>query len=294
VSAVSIDASQIGTAATKAASLTNPSRPEFALPTFIGELKDVPDMIRHAGRFLNGTAWKHGNNGLSAAKEVASENLAIQFGWAPLVSDLAKMVSFTERYEKRVNELNRLYSGSGLKRRVRLGNYSGSHTSWVWAWSTHGVYVHVPVKYEAVAENWAVIKWRPDSPARVIPRSDDFNRKLLGLTPGAIPSTVWELLPWSWLADYFTNLGDYISLTNNHLTAKCIGGTIMHKGVLTSSWDSKSFGGGTLTFSGGYRRRTSKHRRPFTAFDFTPISGSFPILSGKQMSILSSLAMLRV
>ncbi len=292
-SQVAIDGNTFGSSSTKAAARTNPSRPEINVPVSLVELREVPKMLRHAGRFLNGTAFKHGNNGLSAAKEVAAENLAIQFGWAPILSDLAKIAEFQKRYDRRVNELNRLYSGSGLKRRIDLGSWSASKTVNVWAWSTHGIYVNVPVVQNSVARNWAVVKWQPDSPARAIPGSDDFNRKLLGLTPSNIPSAAWELLPWSWLTDYFSNMGDYISLTNNHLLAKCIGGTIMHNGVLTSSWNSKYIGG-SLHFSAGYRRRTSKHRRPFTAFDFTPISGSFPILSGRQTSILSSLAMLRV
>jgi hypothetical protein len=282
--------------ATLAASRTNPSRPEIGLPQFIGELRDFPRMIQHAGRFLNGRAFKHGQNWLSAAKEVASENLAIQFGWAPLVSDLVKMVEFTESVEKRTKELNRLHSGSGLKRRIELGTTTVQDTVYSNAWSAHGVYLlNVPVHRTTSVKNWAVIKWQPAYETRFQKAApDDVKRLILGLTPGNIAPTAWELLPWSWLVDYFTNFGNFISLTNNAVGAQCLGGTIMTQGTYTNEWEKREVAGGAINMNAGSRVRVSKLRRAFTPFDFSPISATFPILSGKQLSILSSLAVTRV
>lgn len=285
----------LSASATAAASRTSPSRPILSLPQIIGEMKDIPRMLRHAGRFLNGTAFKHGNNALSAAKEVASENLAIQFGWAPIVSDLAKLVQYTEAYDRRVKELNKLYSGKGLKRRIRLSDHEFTSSASNNAWSAHGVYfLNVPVRSTVVINNWAVVKWQPEGALERKPMPEDFKRILLGLTPQNAASTAWELLPWSWLIDYFTSAGDFISLTNNAVGAQCTGGTIMTQITRTASWDSRSVWDGAITLSGGHVRITHKRRRAFTAFDFSPIAASFPILSGKQLSILTSLAVTRM
>ncbi len=282
--------------ATKAAALSNPSRPQINLIQSIGELKDVPRMLRHAGRYLNGTAFKHGNNGLSAAKEVAAENLAIQFGWAPIISDLAKLAKFEESFTRRTRELQRLSSGRGLTRRIKLYNfgYEAESTASGYAWSNDGVFIYVTYKRSVKTKSWSVVRWKPTSEIKLIPGSEEHRRKLLGLTPSAIPDAAWELLPWSFLVDYFTNVGDYISLTNNHLLAQCQGGSIMTTKRQVTSWDPTSTGSGTFTVSGGSIERVTKLRRAFTPFDFSPISGSFPILSGKQLSILSSLIALRV
>jgi len=36
-------------------------------------------------------------------------------------------------------------------------------------------------------------------------------RKVFGVTPEKIPAALWEAVPWSWLADYFSNVGDILS-----------------------------------------------------------------------------------
>jgi hypothetical protein len=38
-----------------------------------------------------------------------------------------------------------------------------------------------------------------------------FDPALWGFTPSEFVPTIWELLPWSWLVDYFTNVGDVIT-----------------------------------------------------------------------------------
>jgi hypothetical protein len=253
-------------------------------------------MLRHAGRFLNGRAFRHGNSGLSAAKEVAAENLAIQFGWAPIISDLAKLAEFQERYTRRVRELDRLYSGSGLKRRLELHNfnYESNSKASAYAYTIEGSYVYASYSRSVQCKSWAVVRWKPTQAPKKRPVNDELKQKLLGLTPSAIPSAAWELMPWSFLIDYFTDIGDYISLTNNHLLAQCQGGSVMTTKIQTTSWAPVSIHDGSITMSGGSIKRTSKLRRAFTVYDFSPINGGFPILNGKQVSILASLATLRV
>lgn len=39
----------------------------------------------------------------------------------------------------------------------------------------------------------------------------EFDHRLWGFDPSDFVPTLWELLPWSWLIDYFTNVGDVIT-----------------------------------------------------------------------------------
>jgi hypothetical protein len=32
----------------------------------------------------------------------------------------------------------------------------------------------------------------------------------IGLDPGNISSAAWEAIPWSWLIDWFANVGEYL------------------------------------------------------------------------------------
>jgi hypothetical protein len=280
--------------ATLVASLSNPSRPTISIPTFIGELKDFPRMIRHAGRYLLGTAWKH-KSGLSFAKELASQQLAIQFGWAPLVGDLEKAVKFTESYERRVNELNRLYSGRGLRRRVKLDTVTATGSINLNAHSAGGVlFTNIPNTQETTVENWGVIRWQPSSLVPKPQSPEEVRNLMLGLHPAEIISTAWELLPWSWLIDYFSNVGRFLSLTNNQLLAEVNRGSLMRHYICKRSWGNWHItnSSGSIRLDAGETVREFKIRSPFTSADFG-ITASFPLLSGKQVSILSSLAILR-
>jgi hypothetical protein len=283
----------------KAIARTNPSRAVLSLPVFIGELKDIPHMVRHAGRFLNGSAYKHGNNVISAAKEVASENLAIQFGWAPLINDLIGMAKFAESFERRKRELSRLYSGRGLKRRVNLGGSEYEDTQSGSLKTDQGIFIHSTWTRRRIRKYWAVVRWKPFSDVRYDPDSFEFTKILLGLKAQAFPEALWELLPWSWLIDYFTNVGDLVSLTNNSLQASVTEGVLMKSAYRSINHPPKVWtlhagdNVGYASINNTVNSNEYKTRHLFTQSDLG-INGSFQFLSGRQLSILNSIAMTRV
>lgn len=286
---------------------TNPSRPEFALPTFIAEMKDLPGMLHQTGKFakrlaksgalrldkksmishLLDTVEPTPYGALSAAKRAGAANLAVQFGWAPLLSDIIKATQFMESLDRRSQELERLYSGRGLKRRMVLASGNSTHTATEYV--CNKPVMSASFTHMREIQVWAVCRWRLTARSPPIPRGDDLRRRLLGIDSGAIAETLWELLPWSWLADYFSNVGDLVKLTNNHLAA-IASGTIMTKRSTISSHPGG--GGGYVKVSGGIR--TSIDQQRLLKNGLVKPQFGIPILGAKQSSILGSIAVLRI
>nr|APG77050.1 hypothetical protein [Beihai levi-like virus 10] len=186
--------------ATRIAAETNPSRPDVDIGVFLGELRDIPHLFKVFGD--------------TALKTVSRANLAYWFGWRPLANDLLKIVNFSDIADKRYVELKKLYeSGLSYTRvmdrfktpKVDRGDALMHNTpAWMLSRST--------TSEEKVSCH---IKWRPTT----LPPSNDSELRALarrvafGLTVD--PSTAWELMPWSWLVDWFSSVGDYLSLYRN-------------------------------------------------------------------------------
>lgn len=270
---------------------TNPSRASVLLPAAIFELKDLPDMIRQAGRFLK-TARRDWPSLVRPGKEtrdLASANLALQFGWAPLVSDLVKMAKFQSSVDKRRKEIEANTSSGGYRRRITLGtstlSISGSRAV------NFGNYRNffVPYTGKSTSKQWAVVKWQPTSPGTsILPKSDNELRRLLaGLTLSQALINAWEVLPWSWLIDYFTNIGDVLQAGNNHY-AKPLSGSVMT--TITTEVSHATFDQGDDRLSAGTVTIVRKVRAPLGAIT---LQATIPTLGVGQLSILSSLAVLK-
>lgn len=310
----------------RAIATTNPSRPDVLLPAFIAELKDLPDMIKYGaevGKFLIDAAYRRRRggptrvprqiepktlsdmvrpsigHGFSAAKEVAIANLAIQFGVLPFIGDLQKMFNFTENVEKRRGEMDRLYGGSGLKRRVTLSEASDRQGPTVRAVMTLGRTFNRPVTSLRTMHRWAVVRYKPTNTSPLPPSDAELRRMLLGLNLDSIGSVAWELLPWSWLADYFGNVGHTVKAANNHLNTSYTG-TIMTERTTTDSFPGTTFilngqAGRTskYTMTSGSRKISMKERYVIGRSLPLPSFG-LPILGGRQLSILNSIFATRV
>jgi hypothetical protein len=270
------------------AARSNPSRPVVDLPVALFELKDIPRMIKQAGEAIH---WvrKTGLRTLPTAEGLANANLAYQFGWAPLLSDLYKLLKFQEHFEKKRKILERLYSGTGLRRNITLDEFSES---------TNGTYTH-SIGFGSMTTSWTIkrttkvwgtIRWKPKNlpPGGRSPSDLEVYRATLGLD--ITLATVWEAIPWSWLIDWFTSAGDYLSAHRNTIPASfsniCIMRLSEHVGQITpiSIPNGRTWGGATL-------RSTKKERTPHVGL--TPLTAAMPFLGARQLSILGSLAITR-
>jgi hypothetical protein len=113
---------------------------------------------------------------------------------------------------------------------------------------------------------------------------------LFGLKPS--PSVLWEIIPWSWLIDWCSNVGDVIDNLSaralDNLAAKYayVMGTKKQEVTLISVADFYN-GPQTETWSGTFTRKLRQEASPF-GFDL-----SSDMFSARQWSILAALGISR-
>lgn len=180
----------------------------FSGLTFLGELRETLGMIRNPGRALRrglDDYVKHVTKRARRAKKhslnrIVSETwLEHVFGWQPLISDIK---SAGDALNRRLNRFASSYtriSGKGRQESAAFdANLITLEDVWmqmVWR-RLHRTYA--TVRY--VAEIRSVC----ENPIRA-----DMN--LFGASWGDIIPTAWELIPYSFLVDYFTNIGDVLN-----------------------------------------------------------------------------------
>lgn len=276
---------------------TNPATPDVQLPVFAFELKDLPDMLRQAGLiarriYFERGSWSNLIRPGHVIEDTASANLAIQFGWRPFVSDLWKIISFQNSVEKRRKQLQKLKSGKGMVATRHFGTQRADETWSAVANSDYGAFVSTQVNLTHTCEVWGVARWKPTAGVEIPVSDGALLRQVTGLSPDAILTNVWEALPWSWLADWFTGIGNIIQ-AGNRTIATPVSACIMRR---------------RRTKATSMPRRIDQdpsHPYVLEAGQFTwwdherSISGGFtdtallPTLGANQLSILGSLAVTR-
>jgi len=254
-----------------------------------------------------------------AAQVAGNEYLNVEFGWRPLVSDVKDFVHSISNLDKLVHQYVR-DSGKVVRRRYSFppeatitdstfadlvdvdgpfDNYSGLHRvggrgtgtitrrreTTVRRWFSGAFTYHAPESSFYYSKSaWA---WQTKIPVAL---------KLLGLDLN--PDTLWELAPWSWAVDWFTDIGDFLhnasAIANDGLVMKY--GYIMEHSIVRD----------TYTFSGplGFRPEVKwtgrphpliltsecKLRRRATPFGF---GLDMSALTGRQKSIIAALGLSR-
>lgn len=183
-----------------------PAQPSFALGNAVYELKDLPGMLKQelTGRGL---------------KSLGSYALALEFGWKPLLRDIRDMVTTTLDLNKRVSQLLR-DNGRPVRRRVSLPtvleqyeseyeDYAAIDQAFVTQCYHGRPKVVETYKYEKrIWFSGQFRYWINPMPGGFAGRME-LARRIYGLTPS--PRFVYNAVPWSWLADWFTNVGDNLA-----------------------------------------------------------------------------------
>lgn len=212
---------------------TNPSRAEVSMLNFLFELRELPAMLLSKGKKhredhraqLDARRRRRGIYDPKSKQwvdhpdyipETSNSVAEYNFGWDLLFRDVYKMLQFTHYVDKRTKELTRLYK-TGLHRQRVIWN--ASHTAVQDGVTFNSFVCGASGKRVTTtrARQWASCVWRPLSPDPAIPSSDQIRAKAMSLVHGWRPDpyVVWQALPWSWMIDWFGNIGDILAATQN-------------------------------------------------------------------------------
>nr|UJQ85407.1 MAG: hypothetical protein 1 [Leviviridae sp.] len=230
--------------------------------------------------------------GRNIITKAAGANLAYQFGWKPLVSDLKSLLSTADLIEKRARELKRFYD-RGLRYTQDL--YSSSDMIMINDWITAQPYIRYKgnITRTTTRKVWGHIRWKPTT---LPPRTDAEYRKLAwkainGFSTSSLPASAWELIPWSWLIDYFSSVGDFLQAHRNTVPAVIDRCVIMEHAKTVTTFDNFSGIHSSFTVEPMNGARVTFETKT-RASAMPGISAYLPLLSNRQISILGSLAIL--
>jgi len=208
---------------------SNPENAVVRLSSTLGELftGGLPALVGHQ-------TWKSRS---LAARNAGSEYLNVQFGWRPLVNDISKFADVVRNADAVLSQYER-DAGRRVRRRYDLPSVAKveveTHDG-VYPYSGTGLNFITSPGRQTRRRSITQRRWFSGAYTYYLPTGYDSRNQLaryallaqrLGLDPS--PEDVWELAPWSWAVDWFTNAGDVISNT----TSFQIDGTVLAYGYM--------------------------------------------------------------
>lgn len=147
------------------------------------------------------------------ARNVPNEYLSYHFGWKQLYRDLKDLLELPAKTSKKVNFLMRRSGKPTTLSSIR--DIVSSNTSGVSGFDYNGMSTEHSVligsRIERTSQVRLVVNCKWDFPPV---NSVEFKRHVfaerIGLVPR--PTDIYNLVPWTWLIDWFTGLGNYIEL----------------------------------------------------------------------------------
>lgn len=267
------------------AAKTNPNNAHVSMPTFIGELRDVPSLIK---------GW-----GGSVIAQMAKGHLTWRWGLKPMISDVKKMLRFVEAVDHRVRQLKTLRDGGYLRQRCGLGDSSYWEPPTLVNIHSQGALLQAYRSTTYTCKVWGTSRWKLRSDTVLPPASSSEERKLAwslvtGMTSYESVATTWELLPWSWFADWFVGVGTMVQAANNTISTQwsnmCLMRTLSSKTIYVNktpaAFDAWAAISGQLETE-CIRKERYAGILPGTAGPPTNLLG--PLLGAKNWSILGSL-----
>ena len=260
--------------AAQAVARTNPSRAYVDIPVNVLELGDITTLLRDSGHTL--------------IKKIASNNLRYQFGIRPLVEDLLKLRNFHDQVHRRIKEIERLQSPRGLRRTLELDNLTSTVTRNNEYLQTAGFIARKTYDTVGRRQIKAHVRWKAGGNLVKINQPLAYaqaTKAVLGLTLDF--ATVWEALPWSWMIDWGSNIGDYFKANRNIIPAELVGVWLTKHTTSTSQIPAFETADERITAINVIKETKTRERVIVTP------TAHFPFLSGNQLGILASLAITR-
>jgi hypothetical protein len=235
---------------------------------------------------------------------MGSEYLNLEFGWKPLVSDLRDLSKSIIETEALLKQLAR-DSGRRVRRRLSFPEVSTTNVSvrsknYLFLQNDPGTYDLVRQDDGVTTSTSSTKTWFSGAfsyhynPADMnnVSRIATQARILYGLRLD--PEVLWNLAPWSWLADWFVDVGPVL----HNLSVFSQDGLVLEYGYIMQQRDDVTtdimrnvytYGGPSGNLSSSYTL-TSKRRMPATPFGF---GVSFEGFTARQTAILTALGFTR-
>lgn len=209
-----------------------PGNPVANAGQFFAELRDLPKpigygflrryqrLVRKSGGIL-ASIPRVLMGELQGFRSLGSEYLNLVFGWEPFVRDLRQMYHLWHDIDKRMAQLIR-ENGKSIRRKAQVARESDiSDSKTTYAYAFGGV-PYAPPNWtssagsiQTITTRWSNKVWFSGSFRYYIPDvgSSLWNKRARLALFGALPTPelLWEVMPWSWLIDWFVNVGDIIS-----------------------------------------------------------------------------------
>lgn len=168
----------------------------------LAELRELRGLIRSSASLATGLVdnlLKIRKKPRDVLRYASDAWLTFSFGISPMMNDAKNLAESIAAYNNRNDHTIRL-TGSHKKRWTSgfgtTGGTTGTVNSQVWYDSN----INHSLSYKYIAALSIPLKTAND-----YSYSDHF-----GLSFGQLPSTAWELVPYSWVIDYFTTAGAYL------------------------------------------------------------------------------------
>lgn len=195
-----------------------PTKPRGDLGQWFGELRDLPQLPFSL------------KNKVLKFKDLGSQYLNYVFGWKPFVKDLIKVYETSKklhnilRYLRNHNNKWRRAGGT-IKNEFtttteQIGNITTPVLStWLYLDSSYSKATLTKIVRDTV---WFKARWKfhiDSSDLSITDPKDVWGSRLLRKLYGfeLTPALAWELIPFTWLQDWFVNIGDVMANMSNSM-----------------------------------------------------------------------------
>jgi len=314
---------------------TNPNVAHVSLPSYWAELKDLPALWRSWGsdslayadrlwRKLELSNIASDKAFLRRARALAGHEVSIherdqlnnllqfpgkaniwyRWGWKPLVDDILKMFSFQTAALQRLMWLSKLQDGKRvLKRRATIRNASDSDTPTTVQLKSVGANIQGRRTCTYTEKVWCSVQWKLTSDTRIPGVGLQFDplwikahQLTYGLTTQDALAALWQIMPWSWFADWFLHVSTIMDATKNTIPVTSGDICVMRHTNATARVEQL-----TSSPDAGWCKPTGFHvctedrKQRLVVSPILPFAPSMmPVFTTGQWSILGSLAFLRL
>lgn len=286
---------QLNALGTTAISRIIPTNPLVSAAAFLGEMREgLPK--------LGIDTW---SARASRAKSAGGDYLNAEFGWKPLISDVQKFAYIVKnsdriiaQYEKDSGKLlRRSYEWPDVKT-TEVVTYGSGHKPVPWG-NAGSLYRPDHVGLLSRTRTTRIRRWLEATftyylpPAGSRARDIAIANKLYGVR--VTPDVLWQLTPWSWAADWATNIGEVTSNVSAFMSDGLVMpyAYIMEEHTYSEEWLLNQVGFKSYPGMQNFRQTFTtivKKRKQATPFGF---GFDFDGLTIRQGAILAALGISR-